>query len=232
MLKRWNFRRYFGIRAPRLEIRPRFVGLAYALGGAAVVLSIVLLLSFFPREQKEAPNVQDLQARISQLEDLLKENGTLDLEITYSANRQLRDELSILADKQAALEDDLVYLLRLVPVGMPEGGLKLDRLSVRQDPLSEETYHFSVLVGYASGRTPQEFKGVLNFTLTVMRDGKEVHLPWPAADQANRPEYQIAVRHWVRKTGTLEIMPGDVLQKVELKLLQGNALRATATVDL
>jgi hypothetical protein len=232
MLKWRNFRRYFGIRATRLEIRPRFARLAYALGGAAAVLLMVLLLSFSPHEAKEAPDVQDLQARIDQLEDLLEQNGTLDLEITYSANRQLRDELSILADKQAALEDDLSYLLRLVPVGMPDGGLKLDRLSVRQDPLSAETYRFSVLVGYASGRTPQEFQGVLNFTLTVMRDGKEVHLPWPAADQASRPEYQVAVRHWVRKAGTLEIMPGDVLKKVELKLLQGNALRATATLDL
>jgi hypothetical protein len=232
MLKRQPLRRYFGIRAERLDIQPRFAGYVYALGGALATLLVMLSALYLSRAPENPADVNALQARIAQQEKLLEQNGTLDLEITYSANRQLRDELRILADEQAVLEDDLSYLLRLVPVGMPEGGLRLDRLNVWPDPLSAETYRFSVLVGYESGRTPQAFNGVLKFTLTVMRDGKEAQISWPGANQAGRPEYQVSVRHWARKTGVLEIMPGDILKKVELKLLQGNALRATATVNL
>jgi hypothetical protein len=236
MLKWRHFRNYFGIGAPDLAVRPRFAWCAYTLGGAAVAFIVVLsalLAFFFFRDPGNQQDVSTLQARIRELENMLEQGGgaMTNLEVTYSANRQLSEELRILSDNQAVLEDDLSYLLGLVPVGAREGETRLDRLVVWPDAVMDQTYRFSVLVGYESGRKPQEFNGVLKFILTVSRNGKALQLPWPDKSQAGRPEYQVKVRHWTRKTGILEIAPGDVLKKVELKLMQGNTQRAVAAVN-
>jgi hypothetical protein len=233
---KWRrFRHYFGIGAPQLEVHSRFAGYAHALGGALAAFALVLALSLFPRERVASlDDVSALRARIADLEKLIDEGeqGTLstNLEVTYSANRQLSETVRLLSDNQAVLEDDLSHALRLVPVGASAGGTRLDRFVIWPDAASAQTYHYSVLIGYESGRNPQEFKGRLQFVLTVSREGKEAQRVWPVAKE--RQEYEVSVRHWVRKTGTLETLPGDVLRKVELKLMQGAAQRASATATL
>ena len=155
-----RFRHRFGIRAPRLEVRPHFAWYAYASGGALVALFLVAVL-FLLSHYFRSPEVRDmetLQARLAQLEgQVLQGGGALtSLEMTSSANRLLSDELRTLADDHAVLKDDLAYLLRLVPVGAREGEVRLDRLMVRPDPVVPHRYRFAVLVGYQSGRQPQE----------------------------------------------------------------------------
>ncbi|MDR3323722.1 MAG: hypothetical protein LBS89_05925 [Zoogloeaceae bacterium] len=236
MLKRWQrFRHYFGIGATQLEVHSRLAWVAYAASGAGMALLLVAGAFFLsPRNPALPQEAATLQARIVHLEQQLeqREATPVEQEVSYSARRQLSEKLGVLTEQQAVLEEDLAYALRLVPVGVPEGGTRLDRLMVWPDAVSNQTYHFSVLVGYTAGRSTQEFNGVLKFTLTVLRDGKTLQLSWPEKNQADHPEYQVSVRQWTRKTGELEIAPGDVLKKVELKLLQGNVQRALVTVTL
>lgn len=230
-----RFRHRFGIRAQRLEVRPRFAWYAYAFAGAAAALllvSLVFLLGHFLRSP-EVRDVEALQARLAQLEEqVLQGGGALSsLEMTSSANRLLGDELRALADDHAILKDDLAYFLRLVPVGSREGETRLDRLMLRPEPVVPHRYRYSVLVGYQSGRQPQEFSGALQFTLTVLRNGKEVQISWPERQSSASPEYAVRTRHWLRKEGVLEVEAGDQLKRVDLKLLQGKAVRAATSVN-
>lgn len=230
-----RFRHRFGIRAPRLEVRPRFAWYAYAFAGALTALLLVFLLASLSHlfRSPEVRDVEVLRERLAQLEAQVLQGGgaVSSLEMTHSANRLLADELRTLADDQAVLKDDLAYFLRLVPVGTREGEVRLDRLMLRPDPQVAHRYRFSVLVGYQSGRQPQEFDGMLQFSLTVIRDGKELQVPWPEKRQAELPEYGVKTRQWLRKEGVLEVAPGDLLKRVKLNLVQGKVVRASATVN-
>jgi len=229
------------LQSERMEIRPASSRYRALCVGVLVgfVLGVLLSLYLFP--SLPPPVSEDAvayEARITELENILAQgDGALtNLQISYSARQQLAEELRDLADRYAALDEDLSYALRLVPVGGPEGGVRLERFTVRADALSAQAFRFSVLVGYESGRRPQEFSGVLQFVLTVSRNGQLTQVNWPKPEQVSESEYQqgyqVNTRHWVRKTGTLEVLPGDVLKKIEVRLMQDNTLRATAAVDL
>ncbi len=235
VLRLKRFRHRLGLRAPQLEVRPRFANYVYALGGAAAALllaSLIYLLAHALRGP-EVRDVEALQERLAQLEMQVVQGGGVlsSLEMTHSANRQLADELRVLAGDHAVLKDDLAYFMRLVPVGAREGEVRLDRLVLRQDPSSPQRYRFSVLVGYQSGRQPQEFSASLQFVLTLVRDGKEVLQSFPERNQ-EAGDLAVKTRHWVRKEGVLELKPGDRLKKAELRLMQGRTLRASTVFTL
>lgn len=232
-LKLRRFRNRFGIRATRLEVRPRFAWYAYALGGALVsLLLVVLVLNILQLlRPPEVRDMETLQERLSYLEgQLLQGGGALSsLEAAQSTNESLVDELRASVDEQAVLKDDLAYFLRLVPGGVKEGDARLDRLVLRPDPQHSGHYRFSVLVGYHSGRQPQEFSGRLEFTLTLVRGGKELQVVWPGKE-GNGSDFAVTTRHWLRKEGVIPVLPGDVLKRADLRLLQGKTVRASTTV--
>jgi hypothetical protein len=240
---RWLKRpwRHFGIRAAHVVIRSRTAWRAYAAVGAVITLACVLLFYGLGQSLRspEEQNVARLRARLEELEEaqtaqddsLLASNQ----EITRSADRQLVDELRRLSDEQAVLKDDLAYFLRLVPVGAREGEVRLERFSLwpeaGADLASAQRYRFSVLVGYHTGRQTKAFAGTLKFVLTVVRDGQTLQRILPAnAKMAAQPEYQVKTHQWVRKEGVLEIAPGELLKKAELRLVQANTARAVASV--
>ncbi|MDR1349448.1 MAG: hypothetical protein LBJ59_01455 [Zoogloeaceae bacterium] len=236
-----RLRRYFGIYASSMEVRPRAIWCAHAALGATGMLLLVALAYFWIQTTRspQERDVEVLQARLAELEArVLQDDGALtNLEVTHSANRQLSDELRVQSDDQAVLKDDLAYFLNLVPVGTREGEVRLDRFVLRPDPLSTYTnpatarhYRYSVLAGYHAGRQTLEFTGALQFVLSVTRQGKPLELYWPENQTATPEEYQIKTHHWVRKEGVLSMVEGDVLNKAELRLVQGNTIRATATI--
>ncbi|MDR2164864.1 MAG: hypothetical protein LBO79_04380 [Zoogloeaceae bacterium] len=249
MPKKGSFGAWVGMRSDRLEIRPVSSRYVFILAGvlAGMLLGVAAGLAasgFAPLRgwrdsgKTATQDIDALRARVAELEDVVSQgDGALtNLQVSYSARQQLAEELRDLTDRYAVLEEDLSHALRLVPVGVPEGGARLDRLIVRPDALSTQIWRFSVLVGYESGRQPREFSGTLQLTLTILRDEKPVRISWPNQSRLSGIEYQqgyvVKTRHWARKTGTLELGPGDILKKVEVRLMQGHAQRAVAAVNL
>jgi hypothetical protein len=236
-LKLARLRHHFGIRAPRLTVRPHWAWYVHVAGGALAALLAVALFALLARafQSPEARDLSLLRARLALLERQV-DGGTLSaLEIADSTNRQLSEELRILSAEHAALQDDLAYFLRLVPVGTREGEVRLERLSLRAEPGSTPTrrYRYSLMVGYQSGRQPQDFVASLQFVLTVQRsDGKEIQRLWPEGAAAAGPEFQVRTRHWQRKEGVVELLPGERLKKIEARLVQGKAVRATSSVTM
>lgn len=232
----------FGIGAPQLEIRSHAAWYADIALGAVGTLALVLVVygAWYSLRSPEEVNVEGLRARLEELEGrAAQDDGVLasNLEITRSANKQLSDELRLLSDEQAILKDDLAYFLRLVPVGTSEGELRLDRFIVRPEAVTDAAagaarrYHYSVLVGYHTGRQTGEFVGTLKFVLTVEQNGKTLQRVLPAdATMAALPQYQVRTHQWVRREGVLEVQPDEILKKVELRLVQANRARAVTSV--
>lgn len=232
----------FGIGAERVEIRSHAAWYADIALGAVGTLVLVLLAYgvWYSQRSPEAVNAESLRARLEALEaQAAEDDGVLasTLEITRSANKQLSDEMRLLSDEQAVLKDDLAYFLRLVPVGTSEGELRLDRFIVRPETVTDAAagaarrYHYSVLVGYHTGRQTGEFVGTLKFVLTVEQDGKTLQRVLPAdATMGALPQYQVKTHQWVRREGVLEVAPDEVLKKVELRLVQANRARAVTSV--
>ncbi|MDR0736275.1 MAG: hypothetical protein LBF51_05500 [Zoogloeaceae bacterium] len=224
-----------------MAIRPRTLWCAHTALGAVGMLLLVALVHFWTQMSRspQERDVEVLRARLAELEArALQGDGVLtSLEIAHSANRQLSDELRTQLGEQAVLKDDLAYFLNLVPVGTREGEVRLERFVLRPDPLSAQTnsamarhYRYSVLAGYHAGRQTLEFTGTLQFILFVTRKGEALELHWPENRTAAPEEYQVKTHHWVRKEGELSVAEGDTLNKAELRLMQGNAVRATATI--
>ncbi|MDR2365622.1 MAG: hypothetical protein LBD68_07195 [Zoogloeaceae bacterium] len=242
MRRTGRLRQYFGVYAPSVEVRPHAVRRAYAAAGAAGMLLLMSLVYFWAQATRspQERDMETLQARLTELEArVLQDDGALtSLEVTRGSNRQLADELRVQSDDQAVLRDDLAYFLNLVPVGTREGEVRLERFVLRPDPLSTHTnpatarhYRYSVLAGYHAGRQTLEFTGALQFVLSVTRQGKPLELYWPEDKTAPQSEtHHVKIRHWVRKEGVLSVAEGDILNKAELRLVQGNTIRATATV--
>ncbi|MDR2679048.1 MAG: hypothetical protein LBB51_06380 [Zoogloeaceae bacterium] len=237
-----RLRQYFGIYAKSMEIRPRTTWCAHVALGAVGMLLLVALVQFGV-QMSRSPQEQDakvLRTRLEELESRAAQgDGVLtSLEIAHNANRQLSDELRVQLSEQAVLKDDLAYFLNLVPAGVREGEVRLERFVLRPDPLSTQTnpamarhYRYSVLAGYHAGRQTLEFTGTLQFVLFVTRKGQALELRWPENQTTPPPEeYQVKTHHWVRKEGELSVAEGDILNKAELRLLQGNTVRATATI--
>ena len=239
---RWSrrLRRYFGIYAPNMAIRPRTIWCAHTALGAAGMLLLVAL-AHFGTQLSRSPQERDvdvLRARLTELETraLQGDGVSTRLEMARSANQRLADELRVQLGEQAVLKDDLAYFLNLVPAGAREGEVRLERFVLRPDPLSTQTnpamarhYRYSVLAGYHAGRQTREFTGTLQFVLFVTREGRPREIRWPENPAASSAEYQVKTHHWVRKEGVLFLAEGDVLNKAELRLLKDNAIRATAT---
>ncbi|MCL2021576.1 MAG: hypothetical protein FWG81_05650 [Betaproteobacteria bacterium] len=230
-----RLRRDSGIRASKLIIRPR------AAGYTQVALGVVAALAFFlagygAHVMTRSPEEQDaiaLRERVAQLEETLRDGGSAltSLEMTRSAKRGLEEELHNLSGDLAVAKDDLAYFLQLVPVGIREGEVRLERLSVRSDPSVAGQYRFSVLVGYHAGRQTAGFNGRLQFLLSVERDGNLVQVVWPDSREADaRPDFLVQTHQWIRKEGVMTLSAGEVLKKAELLLLQGDVRRAAASV--
>ena len=232
----------FGIGAEQVTVHSRATWYACVALGAVGALACVLLAYgvWHSLRSPEEVNMENLRARLEELEgQAAQDDGVLasNLDIARSANRQLSNELRLLSDEQAVLKDDLAYFLRLVPVGTSEGELRLDRFIVRPEVVTvagagaAQRYHYSVLVGYHTGRQTGEFVGTLKFVLSVEQDGKALQRVLPVdAEMMALPEFQVRTHQWVRKEGVLEVAPNEVLKKVELRLVQANRARAVARV--
>jgi hypothetical protein len=134
--------------------------------------------------------------------------------------------LKNLSGDLAITKDDLAYFLRLVPIGTQPGEVRLERLSLRADAAVPGQYRFSVFIGYHAGRQTIAFQGYLQFLLTVEQAGAQMQIRWP--EDAGHT-MAIETRQWARKEGILRIPDDATLKKVELRLLQGNVLRATTS---
>jgi hypothetical protein len=244
MLRRLRGR--FGIAAPRVAVRTHIPW--YWRGLAIVVMSAVALAlagwiydtgrRFAGFDSSvSAQQAAALRTRTLELEsELVRLRGVANaseskLQIEQTTLRQLSGQVSTLEKENARLKEDLAAFENLAQGEGKAGGLVLSRLRV-EPTATPGQYGYHLVVALNGANKSSEFNGMLKIVATLQQGGKDVMMEFPTPNDPASAQYQVTVRHFRKLQGAFTVPPGTRLKSVEVRLIQGGAVKATQQVVL
>lgn len=231
-LKLKRFRRRFGISAPRVVVRshvpwpwlvPPFILLALLVGVGGWLVA----------QKKEAGVLgaevdslsQQLQAQREELNLLRSIAGTGQsaVSIERAAQQQLLGKIQWLEAENAALKEDILLFERLIPIAGESASVRIENFRVFKE--SGARFRYRLLVAFQSDKQTPEFRGRLQLTIKYVNGNKALQFVLPERLE-NAAEYQLEIKHFLRREGVFELPAGVILQSVEARILQGDTLRS------
>lgn len=230
-LKLKRFRRRFGISAPRMVVRshvpwqwllPPFILLALLLG----------LGGWLVAQKKEAGVLgaevdslrQQLQVQREELNLLRSIAGTGQsaVSIERAAQQQLLGKIQGLEAENAALKEDILLFERLIPIAGESASIRIENFRVFRE--SGTRFRYRLLVAFQPDKQTTEFRGRLQFAIKYATGNKTLQFVLPERPES-AAEYQLEIKHFLRREGFFELPPSVVLQSVEARVLQSDTLK-------
>jgi hypothetical protein len=235
-LKLRKLRRRFGIAAPRVVVRSHVPWSWYLAFGVLLVL-LLAAGGWLLMQQSEAGvanrELQELRAQLQaqqgELETLRSTAGTRQnaVSIEQATQRQLLARIKELELENGALKEDMRLFERLIPVVGEDAAVRVENFSVVQD--EEGRYHYRLLLAFQPSRQKPEFVGRLQLAVGYRLNGAERQLLVPEKADA---EYQLTIKHFLRREGGFNLPPGAQLASVEARVLQGATLMSKRSAQL
>jgi len=233
-----KIRNRFGIAAPKVVVRSQLPWRWLALPLLLFVILFVLLGWVFLRQSQVGEvgrELQEIRARFSAQQeelDLLRSvagTGQNAMSIERATQRNLLARISDLEQENAALKEDMLLFERLVPVVGDEDVLRLEGLKV----LREEggRYRYRLLVAYQPSRQKPEFSGRLQLVVDYRLAGRVEQMLLPGKMEAGA-DYQLSLRHFLRREGGFQLPEGAQLKGVEARVFQGATLLGRQSAQL
>ena len=200
----------------------------------AILLALLLGVAGWLVAQKKETGIlgvevesfrQQLQAQREELNLLRSTAGTGQsvVSIERAAQQQLLARIQGLEAENAALKEDILLFERLIPIAGDGGAVRLENFRVFRE--SGTRFRYRLLVAFQPDRQVPDFRGRLQIAISYADKGKVLQLVLPEKRE-NSAEYQLEVRHFLRKEGVFELPVGVVLQGVEARVLQGDTLKS------
>ncbi len=172
-------------------------------------------------------------AEVSGERDRLRAGGDTaqaQLEMARAAQERLAQQLKESEAEVAQLKEDLAFFETLLPAAGNTAGVHVRSFRVgfhEADP-GRMQYRLLVMQGgsKAFAELP-EFRGELQFTVSLVRDGKPVTLTLPQPGERTLPALRL--QHYQRVEGDLGIPQGAQVRAVVVRVLQNGQTRATQT---
>lgn len=242
-----RLRSRFGITAEQVDVRTHLPWHWRAIA-AIVVLSLVFIaagwvydsgrrLGGFDRSASEE-EIGMLRERIAELEEenarlrAIANSGESNLQIERTTRDQLSRQVKTLEDENTRLKENLAVFENLARGGSPSESVSISRLRIDPDGGSGR-YRYRLLVSRQGQSAGQEFRGNLQLYLTVLRGGSEsAMIILPLADDPDSARYAVTFRNFRSLEGHFRIAPEDVIKRVEVRLLQGGAVKASQSITL
>lgn len=237
-LKLKQFRRRFGITAPRVVVRTHVPWQWYVLPSILALLLLWAAASLvFQRSEvgQVGRELEEMRERLLTQQDELDflrstaGTGVNAVGIERAAQQQLLLKVQTLERENASLREDLLLYERLVSAPGEDGGLRIDNLTVQQEAPSR--FHYHLALAFLPTRQTPEFRGRLQLLIVYEKGGVEAHLLLPTAQQV-RSDYQLEIKRLVRREGVFELPPGALLKTLEARVLQGDTVRARQSTQL
>lgn len=238
-LKLKKFRRRFGIAAPRVIVRSHLGWQWYAVGLTALAMlvgSIVWSIAQQGEASQLRQEIGNLQGQLADRDDelarLRTSAGTEQnvVQMERATQQRLLSRIKILELENAGLKEDISLFERLVPADGDESSVRIERLRVLPD-LEAGSYRYRLLLGFQPSKQVREFKGRLQLAIVIAHAGREEELTIPTETQ-DASEYGVEVKHFLRKEGGFSIPLGAKLKSVEVRLLQGDVVKAKRLAQL
>jgi len=223
-------RRRFGITAPRVVVRSHFPWFWFAL--PALLMLLLLTAAWFLVERKETGEVgrelAELRLQLQEQRDellLLRASagtGQNAVSIERATQRQLLARIEGLERENQALKEDMLLFERLIPVVGEEAVIRVENFRVINE--GGGRYRYRILLAFQPGRQSPEFRGRLQLVVGFRQAAKDMQLTLPEKRDASN-EYQLELKHFLRREGVFQLPAGAQLKGVEARVLQGDTLK-------
>lgn len=242
-----RLRSRFGIAAPRVAVRTH-VPWYWRLAAAVLVLALALALAGwiydagrrfagFDRTESET-EITALRNRLGQLEEetarlgALANAGESHLQIEKTTREQLARQVKALEDENVRLKENLAVFENLASGGMKSEGISLSRLRI--EPLGTGgRYRYRVLASRQGLQTNQDFKGELQFFLTVQQPGGEsAMIVLPQSGDSDGGRFPVAFRNFRSLEGSFQLPAEAKIRRAEVRLMQGGQVKASQSIAL
>lgn len=242
ILRRWRNR--IGISAPRVAIRTELpwhwralsvmvlAGCSLALAGW--IYDAGLRFAGFHIELS-AQEVAELRGRIQQLSGELEQASKIAnssdsrLKIESTAQDRLATQIKSLEEENTRLKADLAMFENLA--GNEDGPPHLEISRLQVIPEAEQgQYRFRLLIAQKGDVKDREFKGRLQLVVTLLQGTRTAIIELPGKVEANPAQYVVAVRRFGRIEGVFRVPELAHIQRVEARLIEGQAVRATSVL--
>lgn len=230
-LKLRKMRRRFGITAPRVVVRSHFPWFWFAL--PALLLLLLLVAAWLLVEREEAGDVgRELAALRLQLQEQRDElvllrasagTGQNAVSIERATQQQLLARIEGLERENQALKEDMLLFERLIPVVGEEAVIRVENFRVVNE--GGGRYRYRVLLAFQPGRQSPEFRGRLQLVVGFRQAAKDMQVTLPEKRDAGS-EYQLELKHFLRREGVFQLPAGALIKGVEVRVLQGDTLKA------
>jgi len=232
-----QFKRKFGISAPRLAVRPHVpwyvrwaIVLPFVLGAAGLVwwaYDSGLEFAGFHRGQTE----HELSQLREQVATLKVENARLSsqaasferqAQIEHSANQETGKQLKGLNEENARIQEDLAFFQSLTLSGKHEAELSIHRLKVEHDTLPGE-YRYRLLLVQSGSEREKEFQGNLQLLVNTQRNGKKMVIVFPQENAAENTAYQLNFKYYQRVEHSFQLPPDTFVESIQVRVFERGA---------
>jgi vacuolar-type H+-ATPase subunit I/STV1 len=246
-LKLRRLRSRFGITAQRVAVRTHVPWHWRAMAvGAIAALALVLAgwvydtgrrLGGFDRSASEEEigmlraRVAELETEVSQLRSVANA-GDSNLQIERTTRDQLSRQVKTLEEENNKLKENLAVFENLASGGSKGESISLSRLRVEPDGV-RGSYRYRLLVSRQGEQAGQEFHGALQLYVTVLQGESESAIIFPPRpEDPDAAKFAVAFRSFRTLEGHFQIPPESRVKRVEVRLVQGNAVKASQSVTL
>jgi hypothetical protein len=166
-----------------------------------------------------------LQAQREELSILRSTAGTGQsaVSIERAAQQQLLGKVQGLEAENAALKEDILLFERLIPIVGERASVRVENFRVFKE--SGTRFRYRLLIAFQSDKQTPDFRGRLQVAISYASGSKVLQLVLPEGRE-NAAEYQLEIKHFLRREGVFELPVGAVLQGVEARVLQGDTLKS------
>ena len=237
----------FGIAAPRVAVHTpvpwywRLLGAAVVLGGALAMAGWMYdagrRIAGFDRSESES-EITSLRDKVTQLEEEVARLRSAanasesHLQIDRATVQRLTEQVRILELEKSELKENLAVFENLAAGGGNMAGPSLGRLRIEPDATPGH-YRYRVLASISGNAARQEFKGVLQFHVTVQEaNGGSAIIVLPRPGDPDAGSFSFSFRAFRSLEGNFRV-PADVtLKRVEARLMQNGATVASQSVSM
>lgn len=233
-----RFRRRFGISAPKVVVRSHLPWPWLVL--PALLLALLLgAIGWLLAQRSEAGSLgQELevlrQQMLVQREELnilrsTAGTGQNTANIERATQQQLLGRIQSLEAQNAALKEDILLYERLIPVAGDGASIRVDTFRVAQE--AQGRFRYRLLLAFQPDKQSPEFRGRLQLVINFTQAGKKLQQILPDKRES-LAEYQLELKHFLRREGVFELPEGALLQDIEARILQGDTLKSKRLAQL
>lgn len=150
------------------------------------------------------------------------------LNIERSAQAQLAGQIKTLEAENAKLKEDLSFFQSLLPTNVGADGVTIQRLKAEIVAQNQVRYQLLAI----QGEKGRQFVGNLQFSVTVLQNGKSVIINFPEQNATDLARYKLAFKYYQRVDGVLTLPEGATIKAIQARVLERGQMRAQQSVNL